>query len=305
MRSAKPEFRTIAEDTPIVPGMVARIVVEEADALSGGLLGEGGYLRSLEGRLVIRADTVYASNETWRKTIRSSKSRGRDALYAFMRHWAAAQIAEEKPQIRAAMNDQDFRRFAVGVPVSPEPSEVIRARMPKAASKPARPKATVKGLVAEYMTSVTRYAGLTPADAAILRPIVEEVVSGKVTKRELIDRQREGKLGPRFKDLRPLKPGEAGTSVMSPLGLAIENLYNNFRWLTQDVAPSAAESRGAVEKPARKAVEKPSPKAVEKPSPKTVEKPSRKAVEKTVSKAPAMTLEEVNRILRQKRRKKR
>lgn len=95
--------KTIEQETQIYPDIAAERIVEEvtramiegsgkgpAKALAA-LDHDGG--RSLIAYLAKRAEDTYAANNDFRNRIKSG-SRGRETLYAFMRHWAAARVKE-------------------------------------------------------------------------------------------------------------------------------------------------------------------------------------------------------------------
>lgn len=77
------KIKSIAEDTPLVPHIVADIVAGEAETLV-----RREVLRGLRNHLVGKAESTYLKNTSWRKKIRGRN--GREYLYSFMRHWAAA-----------------------------------------------------------------------------------------------------------------------------------------------------------------------------------------------------------------------
>lgn len=91
----------IDSDTPILPFIVADGVVSQLAAYLGQEL-PAGYAE----RLTVEADRIYAANPRFRKTIRADGNKGRDALYAFMRHWLSACIAKDDPAL--------FRRLPTG-----------------------------------------------------------------------------------------------------------------------------------------------------------------------------------------------
>lgn len=82
-------MKSIAEDTPIIPDMVADAVVREVELWSGAELPARSVLVQV---LVDRAETVYQNNDRFRRSIRSQGNKGRDTLYAFMRHWLTGQV---------------------------------------------------------------------------------------------------------------------------------------------------------------------------------------------------------------------
>lgn len=84
-------------------------------------------------------------------------------------------------------------------------------------------------IVNGYMRMVTRFARLSPTEAKAFKPVVWAVVRGHV------DHPRDlyalPEVDSAYDDFRERQPGEAGTAVMTPLGLALANLGNNFRRL--------------------------------------------------------------------------
>lgn len=78
---------------------------------------------------------------------------------------------------------------------------------------------------AAFLQSAKSFAHLSSNEVEALRPIVVQVCNGTIDKRALIDATRSDS---RFDDTREPLPGEARTSVMSPLGLALAYLFNNF-----------------------------------------------------------------------------
>jgi hypothetical protein len=75
-------------------------------------------------------------------------------------------------------------------------------------------------------TTPTKYANLSPEEVKAFRPIVWKVIRGQVDPRDL---HLLPEVDSRFDNVRECREGEAGTDVMSPLGLALANLSNNFR----------------------------------------------------------------------------
>lgn len=77
----------IGRDTPLVPRVVAAEVLAEAEAwLEASLPPE--WL----AWLVFHAETVYRHNVRFRRRLREPGNRGRDWLWAFMRHWLAGLV---------------------------------------------------------------------------------------------------------------------------------------------------------------------------------------------------------------------
>ena len=81
-------MKTISEDTPLIPEIIADMVIAEA-----GPLIEHAHADPL-ARLVARAERHYhgAGGPQFAKRIRSAS--GREYLHAFMRHWLAAELIE-------------------------------------------------------------------------------------------------------------------------------------------------------------------------------------------------------------------
>ncbi len=84
----------IANDTPIIPEVMARTVKEE---LSTFLRLETDELQGSESALVERAEGCYRLNEHVRRCIRRKGNKGRDYLFAFMRHWLAGWVLDNRP----------------------------------------------------------------------------------------------------------------------------------------------------------------------------------------------------------------
>jgi hypothetical protein len=63
--------------------------------------------------LAKRAEATYAANESFRKIIKSRGDRGRDSLYAFMRHWLASDLHKNSPRIYARLPGE----FSLGHPI--------------------------------------------------------------------------------------------------------------------------------------------------------------------------------------------
>ncbi len=73
-----------------------------------------------------------------------------------------------------------------------------------------------------FIRSAEKFAELSPDEVKTFTPIVIEVAEGRISKNELIDLK---KLDPRFYQERP---GSTSAERMSPLGLALSYLFNNF-----------------------------------------------------------------------------
>jgi hypothetical protein len=99
----------IERETGIMPDVVAETVVDQvvaylADDAASPKFAEALHAEkaALAAYLAKYAEDVYANNEKFAKDLRSEKNNGnygRDTLYAFMRHWLAAEM---KTKHRAA-----------------------------------------------------------------------------------------------------------------------------------------------------------------------------------------------------------
>lgn len=89
---------TIEEDTPIMPDIVAETIVEQVQAHVGEILPD-----NYASDLVQRAETIYSKNGTFKQAIRAPGNKGRDTLYAFMRHWLAGILHKDHPDIYAKL----------------------------------------------------------------------------------------------------------------------------------------------------------------------------------------------------------
>lgn len=105
------KVRLIADDTPILPMVVAKSVVDEVDRCYP--LPPGRAKDELPGKLAHHANLVYENNAAFRRKIRARGDKGRDALYAFMRHWLAAELHDTQPAIYRRLPE----RFRVGEPL--------------------------------------------------------------------------------------------------------------------------------------------------------------------------------------------
>jgi hypothetical protein len=84
----------IGRETSLVPLAAARQVLDEASACLGV---------RLPGRFAVRiafmAHRAYAHSPSFRRRLRRPEDRSRDALYAYLRHWLAARLHEERPDL--------------------------------------------------------------------------------------------------------------------------------------------------------------------------------------------------------------
>ena len=80
--------RTIADDTPLIPEIMADVVVREA----GDLIEHAPAPAEAVARLAARAERHYKGDggPQFAKRLRSAS--GREYLHAFMRHWLAAEL---------------------------------------------------------------------------------------------------------------------------------------------------------------------------------------------------------------------
>ena len=84
--------RDLATLEPLLPQVVASVVIAEAASFSGGELPDATHLIEY---LVNYAAEVTAANARFRRILKSTS--GRDFLYAFMRHWLAAELRRTQP----------------------------------------------------------------------------------------------------------------------------------------------------------------------------------------------------------------
>jgi hypothetical protein len=109
----------IEHDTPLVPQAVATAVWEEAGAWLGEELP-----REWRTRLRERAEALYARNPRVRRRLRSPGNGGRDWLWTFMRHWLAALLWQQRPDLHARLPGA----FNTGHPLPPKPTAPQRPR---------------------------------------------------------------------------------------------------------------------------------------------------------------------------------
>ena len=102
--------KLIEEDTPIVPEIAAGAIVDEAARLAPDHADELLSRRAeLVAALAARANATYKANpnSVWSRRIRSGgnrgSNRGKDTLYAFMRHWLAADLKRNSPDVFSAL----------------------------------------------------------------------------------------------------------------------------------------------------------------------------------------------------------
>lgn len=90
----------IERDTDIIPDIVAATIVEQVQAHVHAELSP-----AYASDLVKQAERIYSRNESFRKQINASGNKGRDTLYAFMRHWLASILHKSHPAIYARLWD--------------------------------------------------------------------------------------------------------------------------------------------------------------------------------------------------------
>jgi len=83
---------------PLVPAAVAYGVCSEVSGWLGHALPEDWV-----ERLVIKAEVVAGRNARFRGLLRQPGDRGRDWLWAFMRHWLAALLKRQQPEWHARL----------------------------------------------------------------------------------------------------------------------------------------------------------------------------------------------------------
>ncbi len=116
----------IEDETCIMPGVVADGVVQEvAVALEDArgelpeaacaFLDDAAAQRAMSDRLAARADETYKASDTFAKRINGRGDSGRDTLYAFSRHWAAADV-------RSVLGEAAFQALPEGFANGEEPA---------------------------------------------------------------------------------------------------------------------------------------------------------------------------------------
>jgi hypothetical protein len=127
MRKQRPN---IESDTPIVPRAIAEAVWEEACVWLDERLPRR-WLR----QLIARANTVYARNPRFRRTLRAGGNSGRDWLWAFMRHWLGALIWRHRPELHGQLPQS----FNAGHSLPPRPVRSARQSSAFSRSSTRRP----------------------------------------------------------------------------------------------------------------------------------------------------------------------
>lgn len=120
--------RQLEECTPLVPIAIARQIIEEASLW----LAEPLPARYAAG-LAHRARRFFVHSPRHRRWIASPEA-GRDWLYTFMRHWLAARLHAERPELHARLPHD----YNTGAPPPPA-TERGRARAAATPSADAGP----------------------------------------------------------------------------------------------------------------------------------------------------------------------
>jgi hypothetical protein len=107
----------LARDTPLIAIAAARQVVEEVSVFLGVSLPA-----AFAAGLAHRATRAFAHSSSFRKKVARHGDTGRDYLYLFLRHWLAARLHTEHPNLYAQLP----RDFAIGVPLPNHPISPTR-----------------------------------------------------------------------------------------------------------------------------------------------------------------------------------
>ena len=111
----------IGHCTPIIPLVVARQVVEDASRWLDESLPEGWAVE-----LLFRAQGCFMHASAFRKSILRPGDYGRDTLYVFMRHWLAACLRRERPDLFHRLP----RDYACGAELPLRPAAPHRIELP-------------------------------------------------------------------------------------------------------------------------------------------------------------------------------
>jgi hypothetical protein len=127
----------LIRETGLIPFAAAQSVIEETSRFLGVPLP-----RRFAVRLSTQAILIYANSVSFRQKLRRPGERGRDMLYLFMRHWLAARLHSERPDLLARLPAS----YATGTPLvhSPAPPNAITKPVPPSAprAEPPRRRAT-------------------------------------------------------------------------------------------------------------------------------------------------------------------
>ncbi len=126
-------------DTPLRPRAVAEDVLEEASVWLDEPLPRR-WLREL----IAEANTVYAHNERFRRTLRAKGNTGRAWLWIFTRHWLAALMYERRPHLHARLPES----YNTGHPLPSKPAVPPRRQEKRRRTRRLLPSLPVP--VAEY-----------------------------------------------------------------------------------------------------------------------------------------------------------
>lgn len=110
----------IADDTALLPGIVADGVCQEA-----ALMVDSDLPLEYSDRLATYADAVYDGSREFHKMMNGKGDRPRDMLYAFMRHWLAGFLKAEHRTL--------FDKLPQGFSNGEEPHPILRSRAYQAA----------------------------------------------------------------------------------------------------------------------------------------------------------------------------
>lgn len=113
----------LERETLLAPQAAAERVIEETTGWIGTRLP-----RRYALRLAWQARIIFAQSPSFREKIRRPGDRGRDLLHDFMRHWLAARLKSERPEL--------FRALPAGFAWGESPAApAIRMPPPPAARK--------------------------------------------------------------------------------------------------------------------------------------------------------------------------
>jgi hypothetical protein len=88
----------LERETPLVPLAAAETVIEEISQFLGEPLP-----RRYAHALAHRARRCYAHGRNFRRRLCEPGDHGRDWLYCFLRHWLAARLQADRPQLYARL----------------------------------------------------------------------------------------------------------------------------------------------------------------------------------------------------------
>lgn len=97
LRATRNPGSRIERETDLMPDVIAETVLGEFEQM---LNADIGWRDSpAVPWLTARAERIYAKNARFRKTLNSRSNRGRDSLYAFMRHWLSGWVKDNRPDL--------------------------------------------------------------------------------------------------------------------------------------------------------------------------------------------------------------